>query len=276
MLIGWNGETIPALPLEQELEVISKVGYGGLEIFVPKLAPYLEKHTVKVLAHELSNRELLPLAMNGIENISFRSENEFTKVKEECQWLSEISKKIGCPTIVVVPSPRPRDLSWWQIKEETASALRDLADIAAHYGVKLAFEFLAAQDCSVRTIAQGWEIIQATGRENVGLVIDTYHFYVGGSSWESLEEFDIGNLLIVHINDVEDLPLTQLTDGHRLLCGEGILPLKRLLLKIHERGYGGAYSLEVMRPAYRERDPLEYVRAALETSSKILQETGII
>jgi 2-keto-myo-inositol isomerase len=160
------------------------------------------------------------------------------------------------------------------VKDETVSALRELSDVAAPFSVKLGLEFLAPANCSVRTLAQGWEIVQAIGRENVGLVLDTYHFYVGGSSWESLEECDIDRLLVVHINDVEDLPLEQLTDGHRLLPGEGILPLNRVLSRLHARGYDGAYSLEVMRPAYREREPLEYARAGLEATIKALQEAG--
>ncbi len=274
MLIGWNGETTPALSLEQDLEVAGAAGYSGVELFVPKLATYLKNHTAADLARQLQNHKLAPLTMNGIENINLRSPEEFAKVKEECRWLAEVSRQIGCPGIVVVPSPRPEGATWDQVKSETVTALQALADVAAPYGVKLGFEFLATSSCSVRMLAQGWEIVQATQRENVGLVFDTYHFYVGGSSWESLEQVPVDQLLVVHINDAEDLPLEQLTDGHRLLPGEGILPLDRMLGRLHARGYDGAYSLEVMRPAYREREPLEYARAGLEATRNALHRVG--
>jgi 2-keto-myo-inositol isomerase len=274
MLIGWNGETMPALPLDEEIGVVAAAGYGGLELFIPKLPPYLEKHTAGDLAQSLRERGLVPIAMNGIENINLRPPQEFGKVKEECRQLSALAQGIGCPGIVVVPSPRPEGMAWERIKPETVAALQDLADVAAPYGVKLGLEFLAPANCSVRTLAQGWEIVQAAGRENVGLVFDTYHFYVGGSSWESLEKFDIERLLIVHINDVEDLPLEQLTDGHRLLPGEGVLPLTRILARLHARGYDGAYSLEVMRPAYRQREPQEYAQAGVVTIKEALRKAG--
>lgn len=276
MLIGWNGETMPALPLDKEIEVAATAGYRGVELFIPKLVTYLESHTVTGLAQFLQDNHLAPLTINGIENINFRPPQEFAKVKEECRWLSELAQEIGCPGIVVVPSPQPKGVTWEQVKVETVSALRDLADIAAPYGIKLGFEFLAPANCSVRTLAQGWEIVLATGREDVGLVFDTYHFFVGGSSWESLEEFAADRLMIVHINDVEDLPLEQLTDGHRLLPGEGILPLNRMLSRLHARGYDGAYSLEVMRPTYREREPLEYARAGLAATAKVLRQADIV
>jgi len=271
MIIGWNGETMPALPLGQELEVVAEAGYGGLELFIPKLEPYLEHRSGHDLSAHLREKHLTPLTLNGIENINFRTPDEFAALRGDCLWLAQLSQAIACPTIVVVPSPRPQGVDWPEIRARTVEALQELAGVAGAYGVGLAFEFLAPADCSVRTLAQGWEIIQATGCDNVGLVFDTYHFAVGGSSWESLDEFDIGRLHIVHINDVEDLPLETLTDGDRLLPGEGILPLKRMLSRLKARGYGGAYSLEVMRPAYRQRDPQEYARAGRKAIEWVLQ-----
>lgn len=275
MLIGWNGETTPALSLGEEMEVVASAGYGGLEIFIPKLPPYLQDHTVDDLAQALRQNRLAPLALNGIERINLRSRLEFEEIKKECRELSALSQKIGCPTIVVVPSPRPEGMPWEQIKEQTVPALQELADEARPYGVKLAFEFLAPADCSVQTLAQGWEVVREAGRDNLGLVIDTYHFYVGGSSWESLEEFDVERLLLVHINDVEPLPFARLTDAHRLLPGEGVIPLERIFSSLYRRGYRGAYSLEVMRPAYRERQPHEYAGAGLVASRKALDQAGV-
>jgi 2-keto-myo-inositol isomerase len=271
MLVAWNGETMPALPLSDELVVVGSAGYGGLELFIPKLAPFLESHSADDLARQLQAERLVPVALNGIENISFRSPAEFAQMEKDCGRLAQLSQAIGCPCIVAVPSPKPEGMSWADVKEATVDALRRLAEVAAPYGVKLAFEFLAPADCSVRTLAQGSEIVQATGRDDVGLVLDTYHFFVGGSSWESLDEFDLGRLFLVHINDMEDMPLERLTDADRLLPGEGVLPLGRILASLKGRGYDGAYSLEVMRPAYRRREPLEYARAGREAIERVLR-----
>jgi 2-keto-myo-inositol isomerase len=270
MLIAWNGETMPALPLSSELVVVGSAGYGGLELYVPKLAPFLESHSAEDLARHLRAERLAAVALNGIENFSLRSPAEFAQIEKDCGWLAQLAQAIGCPCIVVVPSPKPEGVTWAAVREGTAEALRRLAGVAAPYGVKLAFEFLAPANCSVRTLAQGSEVVRATGRDDVGLVLDTYHFFVGGSSWESLDELDLGRLFLVHINDVDDYPLDTLTDADRLLPGEGILPLSRILASLKGRGYSGACSLEVMRPAYRRRDPLEYARAGREAIERAL------
>ena len=270
MIIGWSGQTMPTLPLDREMEVVTEAGYSGLELLVSKLGPFLEHHSARDLTAGLQEKKLAPLALNCIEKINLRSDEEMGALKRECLWLSQLAQAIGCPTVAVVPSPRPPGMEWAEIKTQTAAALLELASAASAYGVRLALEFLAPADCSVRTLAQGWEIVRAAGCENAGLVIDTYHFFVGGSSWDSLDEFDVDRLYMVHINDVEGRPLETLTDGDRLLPGEGILPLGRLLGRLKARGYDGAYALEVMRPAYRERDPLEYARAGREAVERAL------
>jgi len=274
MLIGWNGETMPALPLEREVEVIAQAGYRGLEVFIPKLGPYLQSHSPADLARLLAERHIEPLTMNGIENINLRPASEFQRVKDECRRVAEVAAQINCPAIVVVPSPKPEGMPWPEIRERTAAALAELAATAAPYGVRLAFEFLAPAACSVRTLEQGLEVVQAAGQPNLGLVFDTYHFHVGGSSLASLDALDVSSVLIVHINDVEGLPLPELTDGHRLLPGEGVLPLTRMLSPLVEHGYDGGCALEVMRPAYRERDPLEYAKAGFEAIRKTLALIG--
>lgn len=276
-MISWNGETLPALSLEKELEVAALAGYSGVELFIPKLKSFLqEDHTVDDLARHLREMGLVPYTLNGIENINLQPPAAFAKVREECRQLSQLAQTINCPGIVVVPSSKPAKMTWPEVKQEAVSALRELADVAAPYGVTLGLEFLAPVNCSIRTLAQSWQVVQATERENVGIVFDTYHFYVGGSSWTSLETFDINRLLVVHVNDVEDVALEALTDAHRLLPGEGKLPLDRILRKLSARGYQGAYSLEVMRPAYRQRTPREYARAGIETTRRVLQQAGAI
>jgi 2-keto-myo-inositol isomerase len=276
MLIGWNGETMPAVPLDRELDILAEVGYGGVEIFTPKLDAFLERHNVSDLGRRLKERRLAPLTMNCIENFTFRSSDEFNGLKEDCRRLAIVSREIGCPTIVVVPSPWPAGMAVEDVKKGTVFALREMADVAGPFGVRLAFEFLAPVTCSVRTLAEAWDIIQLTDRDNVGLVFDTYHFYVGGSSWDSLDQFDIERLYIGHLNDAENLPLDQLTDGHRLLPGEGMFPLVRMLSRLRARGYDGAFAIEVMRPAYRERDPVEYARAAFDATRKVLDQAAAL
>ena len=109
-------------------------------------------------------------------------------------------------------------------------------------------------------------------RENLGLVIDSFHFYAGGSTLEMIDALDPKLIQIFHINDAEDLPRNQLEDRHRLLPGLGILPLREIVSAFRRIGYDKVASVEIFRPEYWERDPFELARDAHAATERVLAE----
>ncbi len=149
--------------------------------------------------------------------------------------------------------------------------LGELCDIAARHNVSLAFEFLGQPDCSVPVLDLAHEIVRATDRKNLGLVIDSFHFYAGGSTIEMVEALDPNLIYVFHINDAENLPRAQLQDKHRLLPGLGILPLRDLLAAFRKIGYDKVASVEIFRPEYWKRDPFELANDALTATKRVLE-----
>jgi 2-keto-myo-inositol isomerase len=183
-----------------------------------------------------------------------------------------VAEEIGCETIVVVPGKRPPGVTDSEVKLETISVLESLGDIAASHDVKIAFEFLGFPWCSVRTVESAWEILVEVDRADVGLVVDTFHFYVGGSQMAALRRIDSTKLFIWHINDCEDRPVAQLQDAHRLLPGLGILPLGRMAAELKAIGYDRLASIEMFRPEYWDRDPFQL---AVDAKAAAIKALGI-
>ena len=117
---------------------------------------------------------------------------------------------------------------------------------------------------------QCWEIVRETQRGNVGLVIDTCHFFAGGSELSSIRKVEPNKILIFHLNDVEDRPLETIEDAHRLLPGEGVIPLDDILIRLKHIGFDGLCSVELFRPEYWERDPAALAAAARTAALEIL------
>src|SRR5262249_35666691 len=126
------------------------------------------------------------------------------------------------------------------------------------------------RDCSVQTLGVADEIVRRVNRENVGIVIDSFHFYTGGSTIDMIDALDPARLYIFHIDDAEDLPRDQLTDAHRLLPGLGILPLAEIIAAFRRIGYDKVASVEIFRPEYWERDPFELAREAKTATERLL------
>lgn len=270
MKIALNGATTMRADLITDILAARDAGYDCIEIWAAKLRDFLNKSTVAHLRRLLEDADLEPWSINSIEHITFRTTEDYARIKAECEELCAVAEAIDCPFVVVVPGKMPENATRDQIISESIRVLNDLADIAAKHNVALAFEFLGQTDCSVQTLELCNEIVELTNRPNVGLVIDTFHFYAGGSTFESIEKVEPGNICIFHINDAEDLAPEKLTDAHRLYPGKGILPIREIKRGLDKIGYDRVVSIEIFRPEYWEQDPFEVAVKAREATINAL------
>ena len=194
--------------LATDLSAAAAARFDYLEIRADKLRQFLKTHSVSDLKTLLGQSGVKPLSINSIEYVTFRDASAYAQIRTECEELCAIAEAIACPYVVVVPGKfPPGGLSSYEVIEETVSVLRELASIAERHNVALAFEFLGQKDCSVQTLELADEIIQKVNRRNIGLVIDSFHFYVGNSTVKMIDALDPKRLFIFHISDAEDLPL---------------------------------------------------------------------
>jgi len=273
MILSFHGATTMSSNLETDVRISQQAGFDALEVWYPKIEKYVESHSVEDLKALFSDNKIRPVALDALEFVGFRGE-EFVGIQKRCCEMCEIAFALGCPTIAVVPSPSPnRQITWSEIVEEYVSVLCNLSDIAAPFGIKLAFEFLGFGWCSVRTPRAAWEIVQKVKRENVGMVIDTAHFYAGGGLMSELQSLQGSKIFALHLDDCEDTPKEAITDGTRLFPGKGVVPVVEICKILKSIGYDGHCSIELFRPEYWEQDPLFVAQqariAALEVLSPI-------
>lgn len=270
MILGFHGATTMTASLETDIVVSQKAGFNGLEVWAEKAVQYLSTHTTDDLKALFTAHQILPLALDAIVFIGFRGD-EYSQIQQQClEWCS-LARAIGCPTIVVVPSPTPhRETTWDEIVQEYSTVLLDLSSIAQPFGIRLAFEPLGFGWSSVRTPRGAWEIVQKTDRDNVGLVFDAAHFYGSGGLLNELDAIDAGRIFAFHLDDIEDVPKEAITDNSRIFPGEGILPLAEICAKLKAIGYDGHCSIELFRPEYWKMDPLEVALRSKAAAEKIL------
>ena len=273
MKIALNGATTMRADLATDLQAAKSAGFDYVEIWAAKLRNFLKERSTKELKDLFAESGLEPLSINSIEHITFRDATAYESIKKECEELSKIAAAVGCPCIVVVPGPLPKGgASRESVISESIRVLNELCDISAEHGVSLAFEFLGQTDCSVPTLDLATEIVRAVNRKDLGLVIDSFHFYAGNSTVAMIEALDPALIQIFHINDAEDLPREQLEDRHRLMPGLGILPLRQMISAFRKIGYDKVASVEIFRPEYWERDPFALARDAHAATKSVLAE----
>lgn len=123
--------------------------------------------------------------------------------------------------------------------ERTAliDALGGLTDRAAVRGLRLGLEPMPIS--SIATLAQGWDLVQAVGRDSLGLTFDTWHFWRADPDHDLLRTIPGSRIFDVQLADATtELKGDLLTDllRHRLLAGDGDFDLETTVSILKEIG----------------------------------------
>jgi len=269
MKLAINEATTMPRSFEEDVAAYSAAGFQAIELWLDKVKKFLANHSVKDAQKLLSDNGLKAVggcAHGGV--MLSRGEQRETNLADLRAKL-EICQALDAPVLVVC-TDFPQGNVGPEDYDHAAQGLAGAADIAAPYKVALAVEFIKGAKL-VGTLRTALNVTRKTGKKNVGILFDTFHFYAGVSKLEDIAEMKKGELLLVHLNDMAPIPIEIAQDRDRVLPGNGVLPLKEIIKAISRTGYDGYYSVELFSEALWQKDPKETARLALEKSKAVLK-----
>ena len=92
----------------------------------------------------------------------------------------------------------------------------------------------------VSDIRSGLEVVDAAGPDHAGLMIDTWHFSVGASTFDDLAQVPLERIVYVQFDDAlepESESFMRETMNRRAAPGEGVLELERFASTLLDRGW---------------------------------------
>jgi 2-keto-myo-inositol isomerase len=156
-----------------------------------------------------------------------------------------------------------------------AENIHDAGDVARQFDMSLRIEFLRTSPF-ISTLPTILKITRAAAHPNVAPMLDCYHYWSGLSKLEDLDLIHPGEIGHVHFQDVPDIPREMLDLTTRIIPGDGVSPLTRILGKLSEKGYAGPLSMELFLPRYQQGDPYEVAREIRVKSEAVMREAGVI
>ncbi len=234
-----NRKIAPALNMEAFFQLVQKLGLNKVE-----LRNDMNDGSV---TDDLSHQQVNVLAKKyGMEIITINAIYPFNVISGDLLarvgGLLKDAKGTGAKALVMCPLNDGTPVS----ADDTVSALRMLAPLFDHYGIKGLVEPLGFPTSSLRSAGQALRLIDKA-EVPFTLVLDTFHHYLyEGAEQDFAAGLDVSRIGLVHLSGVEDDRETHtLTDEQRIMLSEGDR-LKSLsqVQRLEQLGYTGIYAFE--------------------------------
>lgn len=152
-----------------------------------------------------------------------------------------------------------------------AAAFADVCRLAASYGLRCVVEPMVFS--AVRTPQEAAALIEASGTEAAGVLVDALHLARAGGTPRDLDHLDARLLPYLQVCDaavagpaVDRAAAVAEAVGRRLPPGDGVLPLSALLRRLPP---GAPISVEAPNPVARD-DPRGWVRRLAAAAQRLL------
>lgn len=257
-------------PFDRDLEDFAGAGCTHVEVWLTKLETYLESHSLNDVRYWLEKtRLLLPVASFQGGLIVSQGEarreawNLFARRLDLCRELNIGTIVVACD----IPPPLNQ-----QTIERVQVSLTQVAQEAGQCGLRAALEFQAdsAFGNNLQTAAA---LVADVASPHLGLCLDAFHWHVGPSKTEDLAYLTAENLFHVQLCDLADTPRELARDSHRILPGDGDIPLLPLIDRLRQIDYRGCVSIELLNPQLWQIPALQLADTSLTALRRLLTES---
>ncbi len=188
--------------------------------------------------------------------------------KKRCDQFSTLGvPKLYCPSVT------NRKVTMDDYKA-TPGCIHEAGDIAKEHNITAMIEF-ARTSTHLATLTSSLKMIREANHPNVRPMLDFFHFWSGLSKFEDLDLLQHGELAHAHFQDIADVPKELYDNNSRLIPGDGIAPLTKILHKLSEKGYTGSLSVELFLADLVNGDPFEVASKIKEKSETVLHKAKV-
>jgi sugar phosphate isomerase/epimerase len=153
---------------------------------------------------------------------------------------------------------------------EVARHVGRVCDLAAERGLRISFEFLPFS--GVSDIATALQVVEVTDRDNLGIVLDPWHWFRGTPDVEALRRVPPERIHLLQLDDAPAEPAQDIIaeTGDRLLPGEGAIDLMEILRTLDEIGAAPLVASEVFSPGLRALGFREYAQRQYDAARALM------
>jgi len=261
-----NTSTIQPTPLLEKIRVAGEAGYKAIEPWNDEIDAHLAQGgTMADIEKAISDAGLKVVSVIALHSWATTEGDEYAKALDESRRRMDQAAALGSPYIVASPPQEVVDLA------HITKRFGELMDLGEKAGVTPSMEFLGFVD-GINSVSDAWAIAQGVRNPKATIVADVFHMIRGGGSVDDLLKVPGHRMANFHINDIPATPdpLTQ-TDYDRVMIGDGIADLPRVIANLRTIGYRGPISFEIFNKDLWKQDPLDVARRGLDRIKALVE-----
>ena len=229
--------------LEEALDAYAAAGFRNVEPHLNLVKTWLDDgHTVDDTRRLFEERGLSVVASSQLEVMCFGSPDARLPNLKANAENARLIRELGADKMIVgTDGPEQNSVG---ALDAVAGAMWNLAKATEDVGVDIAIEFNWSP--IIRSLQSAVHVAEIADHPRVGVLFDAAHYHVTPTKLRDINESSVRRIKHVHLDDMPDTP-ADLThrDFDRVLPGEGVVDLPRIISALEQNGYRGYFSIEM-------------------------------
>jgi len=207
-----------------------------------------------------------------------RDEDRFTQGLAGLPRQAKVLQQLGVTRMATWILPGHNELTYLQNFKRHERRLREAAKVLKDYDIRLGLEFVGPRTSRARnrfpfvcTQHGMMELADAIGTGNVGLLLDSWHWYTSHGTVDELLTLSNKDIVHIHVNDApEGIDVDEQIDNRRRLpVTTGVIDMKGFVNALVKIGYDGPVECEPFDQKLREMDDPIAVELTAEALNRL-------
>ena len=276
--------------LQETINLAKTAGFQGVDVDIKETAKIVRGKSLNYIKQIFARNSmrfggwLIPIDWQKEIRIPLYKERKYRKDLDRLSHYAEIAGKLGCVRALTWLNPYSDNKPFQENFDWHVKRLQDLAGILKNHRCFLALEFLSPKTLRIghkyefiHDLGGTLELCDAIGTKNVGVLLDSWHWYTSHGTLNDLKQLSSKDVIYVHINDAPTgIPIDQLRDNIRCLPGEtNVINLVGFLTALKEIGYDGPVTPEPFKEELKSMTAEKAVSQTFEMLSEVWKAAGL-
>jgi len=261
--------------MSQALDYAAQYGFEAIEADAGWLTSASGSDVARFL--DRMKEKKIVWAQAGL-NVEFRkSEAEFQAGMKTLPETAKALKRAGVERVGTWLMPMSSELTYLENFKQHARRLREAASVLGDQGCRLGMEYVgpktlwaSSRYTFIHSMREMKELIAEIGKPNVGMVLDTWHWYTAGENVADLKTLTNHDVVSIDMNDAPTgIPVDQQQDGKReLVCATGVIDTAGFLNALNSIGCDAPVRCEPFNAPLRAMAPDQALQATIAAMKK--------